>query len=472
MRVVLDHPADLDGWRRAARALVMHAVPPEEASWAVAGEGDDLLTLGSGPPPPVGRSQHLTVPRRFLELARDAVCHSDSERFGLLYRLLWRLQHEPYLFGVTTDRDVYRAGRLAEAVRRDIHKMTAYVRFREIDTADGPAFLSWFEPDHHIVDAAAPFFVDRFANMRWSILTPRRSAHWDGGTLRFERGAARDAVPDADRLEEHWRAYFSSIFNPARLNPAAMTREMPKKYWRNLPETRVVPELTRGAAERVRAMIEESAPMPGPVDDEAVTDNRVAAASCETLSALAAAAARCRACPLWRDATQTVFGEGPSDAPLMLVGEQPGDQEDTAGRPFVGPAGKVLDRALAQAGIDRDRVYVTNAVKHFKFERRGKRRIHSKPDAGEIEHCRWWLERERELIRPRIVVALGATAARALAGRPLAIGRSRGRPMPLDAGTMLVTVHPSYLLRLRDERQKVDEYGRFVADLEAARGLL
>lgn len=185
-----------------------------------------------------------------------------------------------------------------------------------------------------------------------------------------------------------------------------------------------------------------------------------------SLAALIRDAKDCRRCPLYRNATQTVFGEGPVQAPVMLVGEQPGDQEDLQGRPFVGPAGKMLDRALADAGIDRARVYVTNAVKHFKFEPRGTKRLHKKPNAGEIEACQWWLDQELVLIKPALTVALGATAARALAGRPIAIGASRGKLMKLRDGLPgLVTVHPSFLLRMPDPELKAQEYRRFVQDL-------
>lgn len=181
----------------------------------------------------------------------------------------------------------------------------------------------------------------------------------------------------------------------------------------------------------------------------------------------------CTRCPLYKDATQTVFGRGPVDATLMLVGEQPGDQEDLAGEPFVGPAGQMLDRALEAAGIDRARTYVTNAVKHFKFERRGKRRIHSKPNAGEIEACRWWFERETSLIAPQVTMAMGASAARALFGRAMTIGRERGAPRDLPGGGIgWVTVHPSYLLRIPDRAKKDEEFARFVADLKGASALL
>lgn len=191
------------------------------------------------------------------------------------------------------------------------------------------------------------------------------------------------------------------------------------------------------------------------------------------LKTLREEAADCRACPLWKDATQTVFGEGPQHASLMLVGEQPGDKEDLTGRPFVGPAGLMLDRGLEQAGIDRKKVYVTNAVKHFKFVARGKIRLHQKPTTLEIKACRQWYERELASIRPALVVAMGATAAQSVLGKITPINRSRGRLIDLDDGTKaLVTVHPSYLLRLPDADAKAREYQRFVDDLKIAADIL
>jgi DNA polymerase len=191
----------------------------------------------------------------------------------------------------------------------------------------------------------------------------------------------------------------------------------------------------------------------------------------QSLTTLRKEAAACTRCDLYRAATQTVFGEGPADAEIVLVGEQPGDQEDLAGKPFVGPAGKILDRALDDAGIERRKTYVTNAVKHFKFVPRGKRRIHSKPNAGEIKACHFWLEREFVALRPRVVVALGATAAQALSGKVVTIGRMRGREIELMGLRGLITVHPSFLLRLPDEASKAAEYNAFVADLKVVKRL-
>ena len=230
-----------------------------------------------------------------------------------------------------------------------------------------------------------------------------------------------------------------------------MLKEMPKKYWKNMPETALVPALLKGAQARETQMAAASAVKVG--------DNVE-----KSWAAVRAEAMHCTRCDLYRCATQTVFGEGPLDARIVFVGEQPGDQEDLAGKPFVGPAGQLFDRALADAGVPRARTYVTNAVKHFKFERRGKRRIHDKPTGGEIAACRWWLQQELALIRPPLVVALGATAARSLFGKVVTISALRGKAHRLEDGAEAwVTVHPSFLLRVRDDREA--EYARFVEDL-------
>jgi uracil-DNA glycosylase family protein len=192
-----------------------------------------------------------------------------------------------------------------------------------------------------------------------------------------------------------------------------------------------------------------------------------------SLTALAEAEAHCTRCDLYKYATQVVPGEGSPKARLMMVGEQPGDKEDIAGHPFVGPAGKMLDRAIEEAGLDRRKIFVTNAVKHFKFEQRGKRRLHEKPNAGEIDACRWWQDHERRIVKPELIVALGATALRSLTGKSVAIAKLRGHAVPLDDGTPLIaTIHPSYLLRIRDDGDKAAEYSRFVKDLRLCAKLL
>ena len=464
--VVLAHQVDWDGFRAAARGLALDGVAPEQVVWSVAEPDDLFAALDDGAPraPPSGA---FTLPRALVDLAQTVIQARDAERFALLYALIIRAHHgERHLLDQFTDPAVARANRLAQSVRRDTHKMRAFVRFREVGQGEGTRYVAWFEPGHFIVEANAAFFVRRFATMIWSILTPYRSVHWDGAALSFAAGADARDLPDDDHLAEYWQAYFASIFNPARLKVGAMTSEMPKKYWRNLPEAAAIPELIRTAQSRADSMVEQ--PVISPPKPTGRSFRSPAPAAGSRLAQAAAEAAGCRRCPLWEPATQTVFGEGPPDARILFVGEQPGDQEDLAGRPFVGPAGQLFDRAMAEAGLDRAAVYVTNAVKHFKFEPRGKRRIHAKPDTAEIVACAPWLAIERVEVKPRLTVLMGATAARAVLGRTVTITRERGKPMTLGDGTGLVTVHPSYLLRLPDEASKAREYAAFVADLQLA----
>ncbi|WP_337847547.1 UdgX family uracil-DNA binding protein [Sphingomonas sp.] len=456
-RVTLADEDDFDGWRDAARALAAANVPPEAVVWQVGDAPSDLFgaTAAALPPAP----GPLRVSRQFIDLARTAILHRDPARFALLYTLLLRLIARPGAIADRADPLIRRIEGLAKGVRRDIHKMRAFVRFRAVADAPGddPRYVAWFEPEHHIVRVNARFFVDRFHTMHWSILTPALTIYWDGSVLSEGPGASRADAPQDDPVEAVWKSYYASIFNPARLKIGAMLKEMPRKYWKNMPETALVADLIKGARARELAMV-QTARATAPAGDARAA-----------WAALRDEAAACTRCPLHRPATATVFGEGPVDAPLMLVGEQPGDQEDLAVRPFVGPAGQLLDAALAEAGIDRAATYLTNAVKHFKFEPRGKRRIHATPDAGEISACRWWIEQELLIVRPRIVVALGATAARALLGRTVTIARERGRPVSLESGAEAwITVHPSYLLRLPDPAAAAEQRAAFVADLRAA----
>ena len=467
-RVTLSAEDDFDGWRKAARDLAEAGVPPQAVVWQVAGGEQDLF----GSECNAAAAPSFAVPRSFVDIAASAICHSDPERFALLYALLWKLRSNRHALDDRADPLVDRVQQLAKEVRRDAHKMHAFVRFREVGQPDdGTRFVAFFEPDHHIVRKEAGFFVRRFANMRWSILTPEVSIHWDGATLSEGPGATRADGPSGDPLEETWRTYYASIFNPARLKVGAMLKEMPKKYWRNMPETSLVRPLIANARNRELEMIDRSAANEGlQAALEAERRTEPGGNLRASWEALLEEARACTRCELYKCGTQTVFGEGPLDASIVFVGEQPGDQEDLAGRPFVGPAGQLFDQALEKAGIDRSTTYVTNAVKHFKFVLRGKRRIHSKPDAGEIDACRWWIDQERAVIRPPLTVALGATAARSLTGKTVTISRVREAPLTLaDGGECWVTVHPSFLLRIPEEDRRREERARFVEDLKRIR---
>ena len=483
--ILLPGPAAFDAWRVEARRLLAAEIPPEQAEWHVAGEGRGLF--GTEPMPTGGLAATARVPRRFVELAELVIRHRDPERFAMLYGALWRLTHgEPALLDIPTDPDTRRLEEMAKSVRRDAHKMHAFLRFRAVPTPEGERHVAWFEPEHHILEAeAGGFFARRFAGMRWSILTPSASAHWDGDALRIGPGASRRDAPAEDAGDELWRAYYAAIFNPARLKPAAMRAEMPVKYWRNMPEAKEIPRLMAEAPQRAAEMVARGAMAPALRRQRAQA--QPARASCvadamdteqrggmddpgAALRILAQGLSGANDLPAWAaQATQPVFGEGPIGARLFLIGEQPGDEEDIAGRPFVGPAGRLLDRALAEAGIAREAAYVTNAVKHFKFTPTGRRRLHQSPDAGDITYYRPFLRREIALVGPHLLVTLGATALRAVTGRPLTISKVRGQAMRVEDGPpLLPTVHPSYLLRLPDPAAKQREYGRFVNDLREA----
>ena len=469
--ITLADDTDFSGWRDAARTLALEGVVPDDVAWRVAGDEAELFGQDDTPAP---NSNHGTfnVSARFVDLAKSAILHADPQRFARLYRLLFRLRGHPDLMQVATDPNVAEIQDMAKAVHRDQHKMKAFVRFREIGREPKNRFVAWFEPTHHIVAATAPFFARRFADMEWSILTPDVCAHWNGHAVSITAGVDQAQAPTDDRLEETWLTYYASIFNPARLKIKAMQSEMPKKYWRNLPEAKLIAPLIARSERQTSAMIAEAATDAKPMPQKREMPMTKPLAASGSIAELRDEAAHCRACDLWKDATQTVFGEGPETARVMMVGEQPGDKEDLAGQPFVGPAGQMLDRALKEAGIDRSVVYVTNAVKHFKFVPRGKIRLHQKPNVSEIKACRPWYQRELATIRPDLVVALGATAAHSVFGKAMPINANRGRLIEIEGRTALITVHPSYLLRLPDEAAKASEYQRFVDDLRIAAGVL
>jgi len=444
-----------EDWRSNARALLASGTIPDEVYWndgATPQEG--LFAAGSSAAQ--GPEAHK-VPRALLSLAREVACNRGPGRWSLLYRLLWRVTHENHdLLKVGVDDDVRRAERWADEVRCEIHRMHAFVRFRKVMVDEQEHYVAWFQPDHHILREAVPFFADRFRSMKWSILTPEESAHWDGNELSFTAGVPRSRAPQEDELESLWRTYYGATFNPARVNLQLMRQHAPQRYWPQMPEMDTLAQELAAAPERVGRMITQQAK--GAVAYLPETRD---------LPVMADAVKLCRGCDLYLHATQAVFGEGPAAARVVLIGEQPGDQEDHAGKPFVGPAGEVLNRAIAEAGLDRHEIYVTNAVKHFAFEERGKRRIHRTPRLSEVTACRAWVEAELDAIRPEIVVCLGATAAKALLGTQFRITTQRGQFLPTRwSRRTIATYHPSAVLRAETPEHKDEVYAALVNDLK------
>ena len=475
--VTLEGRGDFAEWRQAARTWLAAGIPPESLVWRVRDRDGSLFGFEEEAlPPDAGLS--VTVPADFMPMAEAVICHSDPLRFSLLYRMLWRLREERSLLKISSDTDVLHARKLQKSVRRDCHKMTAFVRFKEVTEGEPTGrrrFAAWFEPDHFIVERTASFFQRRFTDMDWLIATPKGRATWDGTAL-VSSSEPAEKPELTDEADDLWRTYYANIFNPARLKIKAMTAEMPKKYWKNLPEASLIPDLIANAEAHVLAMARKAATEPLPfhhrLQEAAAKQAPLVAENAGTLEGLREEASKCTLCPLHCMATQTVFGEGVTDAATMFVGEQPGDQEDLTGLPFVGPAGKVFNQVLGDVGIDRSSLYVTNAVKHFKYELRGKKRIHQRPDAGEVQRCRWWLTQELDLVKPKLVVAMGATALFSLTGMQEKLSAVRGRPMPMtDGRALFVTVHPSYLLRIPDEGKRAEEMVRFKQDMADIRKL-
>ena len=461
---------DFASWRSTARRLLADGVPPDQVVWSDARAESGVLPGVCTPPDRMAPST-TRVPAEFVRVAQTVGYHRDPGRWPLLYRLLWRLTRgEPNLLHITVDDDVNLLGSMERSVRRDIHKAHAFVRFRSVKADDGTEqMVAYHRPDHYIVPAIGPWFAKRFGPMPWAILTPDDSASWDGHELRFGPGVPASAAPRPDELEGLWKTYYGSIFNPARVKVAAMKKEMPVRHWRTLPEAELIDDLLRQASPRVEVMMAKNKVEP--------TGKRIAKSAAPFVPAtlelpvLRAAAAKCQGCDLCVHATQTVFGEGPDTAGVMFVGEQPGDKEDLAGKPFIGPAGQMFNQGLADSGIDRTEAYVTNAVKHFKFEQVGSRRIHAKPGAREMNACRPWLEAEIATVRPKLIVCLGATAAQTLMGPAFRITRDRGQLFTEQnwAPALIATNHPSAILRTPDD-QRAEAYAHFVSDLKIVAG--
>ncbi|WP_168564261.1 UdgX family uracil-DNA binding protein [Crateriforma spongiae] len=459
-------------WRNTARRLVTIGAHPSTVRW-IDQRGDDasmqkdlfenVAGAEGGLSLPASDAREsppsLRVPGKFIQWAKTIASHSAPGRWELLYRLLWRMTGgERHLLQIASDPDVRRAAQMHSAVRRDAHKTKAFVRFRKTVDQIGELFVAWHRPDHYSLDLTADFFARRFDVMRWTIMTPRQSVYWDGQTIHFGDGSPRSDAPDHDQLEELWKTYYAHIFNPARIKLDAMRAEMPKKHWPTMPETSLIDDMLRDAPQRVRQMVRHQEGGP--------TAKSFLPKSDRTLASLCNAAMACEGCDIHRDASRVVFGRGPADAKLVIVGEQPGDMEDRSGEPFIGPAGQLLRRTMAEVGLDATQVYITNAVKHFKFKLQGKRRLHVKPSSREIAACRPWLEAELDAIRPAMILCLGATAASVIKGPNFRITRQRGEVDKCDhAKWAMATYHPSALLRVPDENARARMMAMFTEDL-------
>ncbi len=468
MNAVVRLAQSFDEWRAAARELIALKVPPAHVAWLAQPDGGDLFS--SPPEASATDAPMLRLPRQLVELLQAAACFNVHDRWAFLYQVLWRWQLGQHDVLSPADADGARLHAMAKAVRREEHDMHAYVRFRERGEAQGaPRFVAWFEPVHDVLPQVARHFARRMGSTSWMIATPAASMLWDGQTLHAGPALLRGAAEIDDAGEALWLTYYRSIFNPARVNADLLHSHIPARFWKNLPEGAIVPAMVSAAANGERrtgqtaSVGQRSGAAMIPITAERAQPAREASTTLD----------QCRRCALWESATQAVPGVGPQTARIMLVGEQPGDQEDLAGLPFVGPAGAVLDQAMQEAGMARDSLYLTNAVKHFKWEPRGKRRLHKTPAQREILACHGWLEEEIQRVKPQVIVALGSTALKSvLQDGAASMAPLLGTPVQ-HAGRWVITVyHPSYVLRAADATSRRQAYREIVAGLRQALTLL
>jgi probable DNA metabolism protein len=465
-------------WRDAARALLAHGVAPEAVTWAGQGGAADLLMGAMGSTGPHTGEQHdvtpaavpkVSIPRSLMDMLQNAACCRQHDRWAFLYRVVWRWTHGEHDVQSAADIDGARLHQMVKAVRREEHDMHAYIRFRERpEEAGAPRFVAWFEPAHDVLPQVAEHFVSRMGRVTWLIATPDASVMWDGATLHNTGPLVNSAADLVDSGEALWLTYYRSIFNPARLNAQLMQSHIPSRFWKHLPEGAVVPEMVSNAAMGARRTGQLEA-----VGSRRGTTIPIAPADAQPERAQPSSLDECRRCDLWEHATQAVAGVGPKHARIMVVGEQPGDQEDLQGQPFVGPAGKLLERVFGEAGVERRTIYLTNAVKHFKWEPRGKRRLHKTPAQKEIEACSYWYEKELEAVRPDVIVALGSTALKAVLGtNHVTLKDTLGKPIRHLDKWVVTVYHPSYVLRVPDQASKDQAFKVMVEGLQMAQSLL
>lgn len=430
---------DFAGWRDKARAAILAGFPPEAVAWCEEQESPGLFEPDDDLPLLTRRS--FVVPRRFVELAEVVAYHRDLGKWALLYRILWRLLHdERELLEIHSDADVRRFHEMHKAVTRDAHKMKAFVRFRRVKTGEQEHYVAWHQPDHPLLRFVAPFFKDRFHVMHWTIFTPDASVTWDGHRLHWGRGCSQQEVTQEDAFEDLWRSYYASIFNPARIKTKAMKAEMPRRYWRSLPETHIIDALLEAAPSRVAAMLAASPKMAeGLVPLER---NR---------ESLSSALQACRICPFACEASPQ-WGQGSLEAGFVVLTSQ------VAGPRILSDAAwEILQLGLKQIGLSPERIYITAAVKHSKQGRVQPR---------DLAACKPWLTAELALERPRTLVCLGLTSGLAIFGRSLRREETRGRIVATGAAPRtLVTLDLEGIVSITDAADRQEKILLFCEEL-------
>ena len=430
-------------WRVQARTLLLSDVDPTKIAWTENNldlfQKSNELELSN-----LGNFQNsIGLPKPFFAMAEKVALHRDSRKWNLLYRLAWEMRYKKSLLSDSAHPLVHELATMEKQVRRDQHKMTAFVRFRKLIRSDSvEQYLAWYEPDHKIVEATASFFKKRFAELNWAIFSPEVAINWDTKNLLVRPGVFAKPAEISDGVEDLWRTYYGSIFNPARVKTKMMKSEMPIRFWKNLPEAKDIQRLLVEAPERSRAMVaqgkilndnEEKVQLPGVINLENLREG----------------VRTCRACELCQSGRPGIFSSGQNSAKFILVGEQPGDREDIEERPFVGPAGILLREVFQEIGAPIGDIYLTNAVKHFRFLAQSGRRLHKTPSLRHLKVCRTWLLQELAIMPEAKVICLGATAAQSVLGiaTPVLTSRQTPRHSPYRKDPCFVTLHPSAILR-------------------------
>ncbi|CAE6891506.1 UdgX family uracil-DNA binding protein [Paraburkholderia domus] len=474
-------------WRRAARALLRQGVEPSQIEWVESGDereapGTAGIASVATPGAPDTESDPATtgasgigttalaapaIPRELLSWLKTAACFRAPDRWALLYRILWRWTHGERHVLDLNDADGALLDQRIRAVEHETEDLLTLTLFRRRDPSMGPPeFVGWYEPHHDLLERAAARFAERMGDSTWMLATPYGAVLWNGMLLRIGRPAAEErehaahALPESTMTGEAitstptealWLAYYASAFN-------AQPSPVPLRYWRMPPAGPPLP--ARLARERSRLGAQSApvtVPPTPPVEYSAMTP---------PLQEPTGPLGTCRRCALWRNAKHAVAGAGAAHAAIMVVGEQPGEYENQHGEPFTGPAGQLLDAVLARAGLTREALYLTYAVKHYKWETLDQQRVHRTPAPREVEACQYWLEKELTRIAPRVVVTLGATALKALTGAHVNLSEYLGQTIAHDGRLIVPAWHPSYALITADARLRDD----IVATIAAAFG--
>lgn len=466
-------------WRLAARELLRQGIEPGALEWVEGGESPaDSLHRHAAPPSPITSA----ISRELLKSLKAAACFHAPDRWALLYRVLWRWTHGERAAVSPDDPDGTLLALRVQAVEQETSALLALTLFRRRAPSMGlPEFVGWSEPKHDVLTRVAEIFVERMGESTWMLATPRGAVFWNGMLLRIGQPVGEAGKPTVHTLsanamtgeavtsestEALWLACYASA-SVAHTVPATVSLH----YWRIPPAGPPLP--ARLARERSRLGAQSAAvtvPQRPPVEYSAVTP---------PLRTPTGPLATCRRCALWRNAQQAVAGVGPAHATIMAIGEQPGEHENQHGAPFTGEAGQLLDIVLERAGLGRDRLYLTYAVKHYKWEtpdqqlqrQTGQRRVHRTPEPREVEACQFWLEQELSRVAPRAIVTLGATALKALTGPHVNLSEYLGQTIAHGGHLIVPTWHPSYALRTVDARLREDVIATIVTAFRRAAAL-